>query len=302
MSKNPLINKHFIELLSPYSNKLPEILKVLLIASESQSGESSCDVEAFKIDANGNHVHFWTGYERYELAYSPERPNQATSVSIETLELTRPACTHRMEHDTSTGNVIRADHKSIQRIEYDPALNKAVRVKLTSGMLVEFAYDSRGDRVRKCVYESTGELLREIVYLRDEQGRCMYEKHVEYKTEELEEGSKRSFSETECAYVYGPRGLVAFVYDDEWYDVCTDHEGSVRLLVHNGCVVAAFDYMPYGGLMRAHGHMADRMRYRFSGKEWDSEFGLYDFHARFYDPTIGRFYSCDPKVGLHNLA
>jgi RHS repeat-associated protein len=34
--------------------------------------------------------------------------------------------------------------------------------------------------------------------------------------------------------------------------------------------------------------------YRFTGREWDSELGIYFYRARYYDPEIGRFLSEDP--------
>jgi RHS repeat-associated protein len=34
--------------------------------------------------------------------------------------------------------------------------------------------------------------------------------------------------------------------------------------------------------------------YGFTGREWDSETGLYYYRARYYDPRIGRFISKDP--------
>jgi len=33
----------------------------------------------------------------------------------------------------------------------------------------------------------------------------------------------------------------------------------------------------------------------YLGQEWDEEVCLYNYHARLYDPSIGRFYQVDPK-------
>ena len=33
----------------------------------------------------------------------------------------------------------------------------------------------------------------------------------------------------------------------------------------------------------------------YLGQEWDEEVCLYNYHARLYDPSIGRFYQMDPK-------
>ena len=35
---------------------------------------------------------------------------------------------------------------------------------------------------------------------------------------------------------------------------------------------------------------------RFTGQRWEANLGLYDYRARFYDPTLGRFLQPDPIV------
>ncbi len=45
-------------------------------------------------------------------------------------------------------------------------------------------------------------------------------------------------------------------------------------------------------------------RFLFTGREWQEKFGFYEFRARAYNPTIGRFMSEDPKgydAGDYNL-
>ena len=34
--------------------------------------------------------------------------------------------------------------------------------------------------------------------------------------------------------------------------------------------------------------------YTYTGREWDTEAGLYYYRARYYDPTLGRFINGDP--------
>ncbi|CAF5071772.1 unnamed protein product, partial [Rotaria socialis] len=60
-------------------------------------------------------------------------------------------------------------------------------------------------------------------------------------------------------------------------------------------VVAAYDYLPYGNLIRQYGIPQVQIAYRYTGQEWDEETGLYNYHARLYDPDIGRFYQIDPQ-------
>jgi RHS repeat-associated protein len=98
------------------------------------------------------------------------------------------------------------------------------------------------------------------------------------------------------AYIYGPRGLLGFIRNGAFHSVWTDHSGSIRLVLKDGQVVAAYDYLPYGQLMRSYGSdPAAEIFYRYTGQEWDEETGLYNYHARLYDPDIGRFYQPDPR-------
>jgi RHS repeat-associated protein len=39
---------------------------------------------------------------------------------------------------------------------------------------------------------------------------------------------------------------------------------------------------------------ASNPRFAYTGREWDSEIGLYFYRARYYDPTVGRFIGEDP--------
>ncbi len=60
----------------------------------------------------------------------------------------------------------------------------------------------------------------------------------------------------------------------------------------------ANDYYPFGGLM---GSGFERIisktnDFRYQGKEYDKDLQWYDFHARQYDPYLGRFLAADPMM------
>ncbi len=76
-----------------------------------------------------------------------------------------------------------------------------------------------------------------------------------------------------------------------WY--LTDQLGSVRAIVSiaNG-VLYQVAYDSYGNIRSQSGSGGDRFGY--TGREWDSEIGLYYYRARYYDPNTGRFISEDP--------
>ncbi|WP_264375519.1 RHS repeat-associated core domain-containing protein [Wolbachia endosymbiont (group B) of Sphaerophoria taeniata] len=285
--KNPFA-KEFNEVLERYQPYVHEIVSVLSEHFAKRLGEAEFDVESYSIDANGNHGHFYTGFDRYEIGYR-NNTNQVSNVKFQSFASSERKQNFLMKHD-SRGNVIQALHKGIEQIDYHPVSNRATKIKLTDGRTLEFYYDARGERVLKRVYDKAGETTKEIHYIRDEFGRALVEREVTY----IAGGLRPDVSVT--AYIYGPRGLFGFIRNNEFYNVITDHEGSIRLVVKGDEVVAAYDYLPYGNLMRKYESDPEgQISYRYTGQEWDEEIGLYNYHSRFYDPSIGRFYQIDPK-------
>ncbi len=73
--------------------------------------------------------------------------------------------------------------------------------------------------------------------------------------------------------------------------------GSASLLTDDeGFLLQEYHYSPFGSIIFARG--ADGNRYRFAGKEYDIETGLYYFGARYYDPLTGRFLTKDPVSSI----
>ena len=72
-----------------------------------------------------------------------------------------------------------------------------------------------------------------------------------------------------------------------------DHLGSTRLVTSmSGAVEQITSYHPFGATLSNGG---TNVPYKFTGQELD-ETGLYDYHARLYDPVLGRFISADTVV------
>lgn len=72
----------------------------------------------------------------------------------------------------------------------------------------------------------------------------------------------------------------------------SDHLGSSSVVLDtSGAWINREEYSPYGETL--FGSFA-RKRYRFTGKERDSETGLYYHGARYYAPWLARWISCDP--------
>ncbi len=82
----------------------------------------------------------------------------------------------------------------------------------------------------------------------------------------------------------------------EKYFFHADYLGSVRMISDvNGEVVWQKRYTPFGSEEEQSGSIVND--YRFTGKAWDAEAGLFYFNARWYDPETGRFISEDPLWG-----
>ena len=62
-----------------------------------------------------------------------------------------------------------------------------------------------------------------------------------------------------------------------------------------GPIVQTVDYYPFGMVSALHRRDNSLFNaYLYQGKELNEDLGLYDFHARWYNPAIGRFLSVDP--------
>jgi RHS repeat-associated protein len=73
-----------------------------------------------------------------------------------------------------------------------------------------------------------------------------------------------------------------------------DHLGSTTALTNSlGVVTSQMNYDAFGNQTTG----ANLTRYEYTGREFDSDTGLYYYRARWYDPQVGRFISEDP-IGL----
>jgi RHS repeat-associated protein len=79
-----------------------------------------------------------------------------------------------------------------------------------------------------------------------------------------------------------------------------DHLGNNRVVVsQSGAVVQTNHYYPFGMEFNEEDQqMKNEQPYKFGGKEEQAQHGLnfYDFHARQYDPALGKFTGVDPYL------
>ncbi|MCD7936766.1 MAG: RHS repeat-associated core domain-containing protein [Tannerellaceae bacterium] len=85
-----------------------------------------------------------------------------------------------------------------------------------------------------------------------------------------------------------------------YYFYLTDHLGSTRAVANaSGSIIQRTQYYPFGTAFADKATTEqNKQPYKYTGKEIDSDQGLnlYDYHARLYDPAIGRFTTIDPMA------
>jgi RHS repeat-associated protein len=155
--------------------------------------------------------------------------------------------------------------------EWD-AENRLTAVKQGATTVASFAYDGAGRRVQRIAGGVT------TTYIHDADG-------------VIEE---RRSPGTALRYVRGPD------IDQHWATrdgmgvdtyFLADHLGTIVQTTNTAGVVTLMrDYDPYGNPLAGSAHSG----YAFTGRDWDSETGLYYYRARYYDPKVGRFISEDP--------
>ncbi len=104
-------------------------------------------------------------------------------------------------------------------------------------------------------------------------------------------------------YIHGP-GIdepIAMVAGGSTYYYLSDGLGSVSELTDsNGAILEKYSYDPFGSTVikdpsnNVLSQSAYANRYAFTGRELDTETGLYHYRARQYSPVLGRFLQKDP--------
>ncbi|MGV0752403.1 DUF6443 domain-containing protein [Empedobacter brevis] len=189
----------------------------------------------------------------------------------------------------ANGNLIQDLNKGITKISYN-YLNLPTEVLWGNGDKISYAYDASGAKLAKYV-------LKNML----SSGESTYYMNGFQYSQEAGKGSQSvlQFFPTAEGYVNVTDGT-AFNYVYNY----TDHLGNVRLSYQkesNGSlkVLEENNYYPFG--LKHSGYNNTNLananyKYKYNGKELQDEFNinLYDYGARNYDPTIGRWFNVDP--------
>ncbi|WP_442845083.1 RHS repeat domain-containing protein [Leeuwenhoekiella sp. H156] len=157
---------------------------------------------------------------------------------------------------------------------------------------VRFAYDDKGQRVKKEVWNGST-LSYTYYYVRDAAGSviAIYTgntlEHPVYGASRIGVAKRTSLNQTSFA-------------DNNYLYELTDHLGNVRAVAQrNGSQAVAIvktDYYPFGMPLpgRDNDGNQSQYRYKYQGQEKDSETGKEAFELRLWDARIGRWLTTDP--------
>ena len=88
---------------------------------------------------------------------------------------------------------------------------------------------------------------------------------------------------------------------EETFFFHSDHLGSTSYITDDKGNITQYDaYLPYGELLVDEHTSTEEMPYKFNGKEFDEETGLYYYGARYLDPIASMWYGVDPLAETYN--
>ena len=107
----------------------------------------------------------------------------------------------------------------------------------------------------------------------------------------------------QAAYGYVPNDTTK----EETFFYHSDHLGSTSYITDDKANITQYDaYLPYGELLVDEHSSSEDLPYKFNGKQFDEETGLYYYGARYYEPRLSLWMSCDPlqerKAGFTTYA
>jgi RHS repeat-associated protein len=152
--------------------------------------------------------------------------------------------------------------------------NRLTQVMLPGGSQVNFKYDPMGRRIQKSSSSGT------VNYVYD-------------GANTLEEVNASGALVTRYTQAPGVDQILAILNSGATNYYEADAQGTITSLSNSsGLLASTYTYDSFGKLTASSGTAFNT--YRYTGRESDSETGLYYDRARYYDPSVGRFISEDP--------
>ena len=283
--------------------------RVTSITHSKGMGEDASTLSQFTYGYDvGGRVTNYTGPEG-SLSFALDANGQLLSVTgSRTDNYAFDATGNRSSSTTGTANLLLNDGK--YSYTYDLEGNQKTKTRISDGQLTEFFWDYRNQLTKAMVKDANGVLLKELRFTYDVEGRRVGS-WVDADGAGPEEPDQvwtvfdgvNPYMDFDGAgllktrYLYGPGidelfARIGTGEDPQWY--LADRLGSVRQIVDGaGTILDEISYDSFGGIL-SEANPAQGDRFKFTGREFSPELGIYYYRARWYDPGSGRFISQDP--------
>ncbi|CAG1065975.1 Putative deoxyribonuclease RhsC [uncultured bacterium] len=259
------------------------------------SGNSVIDTFTYTLDAVGNRLtradnEYQYAYS-YDLTYRLTQSQPAQTAQNPIFSQTNEAFTYDAVGNRTDGPAYSKANTFIQSYAYDYENRIVSATRQVTGNpnadSVTFKYDPFGRRIEKNVstYESGIPTTYKYSYVYENEDIIL---------ELLERTQNGNTITTTTAYIHGP-GIdepLSLTRDGQTYYYHADGLGSITSMTDGAqAVVNRYAYDSFGA---PKSEETIRNAYAYTGREYDSETGLYYYRARYYDPEAGRFVSKDP--------
>lgn len=242
--------------------------------------------QGYGYDSAGNRLTLTAGSTTTFYKYGAYNKLCESSTSDSNSCATPPSSSVTRYYYDSSGNIIDrvTNGNTSYTFDIDNRLVQAcIGSPCTSSNRYIFEYDGLGNRVRESGPSGSQTYTNTFVGSGDQ---MLYFKSVVGATT------------TKTVYLYAGALLIATASGSTYSYFHEDHLGSVRMVTKPGSggkvtVVFSTNYQPFGAQYGASGTDPS---VKYTG-QWSETAGLYWNHARYYDPTLGRFVSADPLLG-----
>ena len=204
-----------------------------------------------------------------------------------------------IDHQTTTSNRLVSDADF--DYSYDVEGNLTQKTRRVDGRVFEYEYDFR-NRLTSAVERDGQQIVSQSEYVYDS-----FDQKIVRRVDGVDQYTVYSGDRVWADFDDSGQVLAKFVYGDEsvdhilaryrtgegtaWY--LADRMFSVRDMVDaDGQIINSIDYDSFGNIL-SESDSAAGDRFKFTGREWEEDAGVYYYRARHYDPANGRFLTED---------
>ena len=256
-----------------------------------------------EIDLSGTHNYNYDELYRLITATHPTgNPNESFNY-IDPVGSVGNRTSSHLSSSYTTNELNRLTEDDSYIYSYDADGNMISKSNKVTNETTYFYFDAENKLVQVDKYNSTPTLISSVSYAYDGFGRRV-KKNVNgtvtfyvYDNEDIRfETDGTGVVAAEYTHGLGIDEPLAMRRNGQNYYYHTNSLGSITALTDSSkTVVQSYGYDSFGQIISQTGSITNP--YTFTGREYDSETGLYHYRLRTYDPRIGKFISEDP-IGI----